>query len=289
MALIYNKQNKHKYRSYQGGSVIAAQTNIYAMDANTIPTGGSSSGMSSQAAVQMGASAVTMASSALTADAGIDYDNLDKSVDKGAMVGGAVASGAASGAAAGFAVGGPWGAAAGAVIGGISSGIGASKQAKEDEKRRKDLVQKRDMGAMRDKQVENANTFMGISQSANSKYGADGRTRVLGEGGSFSVISVKFKLGGTMTEASNIIPNGVSHEEKNSMGTKGMPVVKCKKEVCQKVYEIESDEMIFTKRNTKKIEELAYGGKLEDLGTFVLNQILHNTYSYTDSYKRLNK
>ena len=52
------------------------------------------------------------------------------------------------------------------------------------------------------------------------------------------------KKGGPIKEYENIIPNGVLHEEENSLGDKGMPVVKCVSNVCTKKYEIEKEELI---------------------------------------------
>lgn len=99
---------------------------------------------------------------------------------------------------------------------------------------------------------------------------------------------VKFKRGGRIKETENIIPNGVLHEEKNSLGDKGMPVVKCKEDVCEKQYEIEKDEMILTLVATKKMEVLAKGNKFKELGDFVKREILQNTHSFTQKYKELN-
>jgi hypothetical protein len=61
----------------------------------------------------------------------------------------------------------------------------------------------------------------------------------------------------------NIIPNGVLHEEFNKLGDKGMPVVKCKNNSCEKKYEIERDEMIFTLAATKNVEKLVKSGDLK--------------------------
>lgn len=97
-----------------------------------------------------------------------------------------------------------------------------------------------------------------------------------------------FKKGGRIQPTENIIPNGVLHEEENSLGDKGMPVVHCKNNTCSKKYEIERDELIFTLAATKKTEELARSGNLKELGRFVKAQLLDNTHSFTDKYKELN-
>lgn len=98
----------------------------------------------------------------------------------------------------------------------------------------------------------------------------------------------KFKRGGKVKETENIIPNGVLHEEKNSLGDNGMPVVKCKNNTCSKQYEIERDEMILTLKTTKEIERLAKGKKFSELGEFVKKQVLQNTHSFTNKFVDLN-
>jgi len=98
----------------------------------------------------------------------------------------------------------------------------------------------------------------------------------------------KFKRGGKVKETENIIPNGVLHEEKNSLGDKGMPVVKCKNNSCSKQYEIERDEMILTLKTTKEIERLAKGKKFSELGEFIKKQVLQNTHSFTNKFVDLN-
>ena len=67
-----------------------------------------------------------------------------------------------------------------------------------------------------------------------------------------------------------------------------MPVVKCKKDVCQKQYEIEKDEMIFTLPNTKKVEDLVKKEDYTSLGLFVKEQVLTNTHSFTNKFQELN-
>jgi len=88
----------------------------------------------------------------------------------------------------------------------------------------------------------------------------------------------------------NIIPNGVLHKETNIFGDGGMPIVKCgsKLKECEKKFEIEKEELIFTKATTDKTNKLAKSGDYKELGSFLTNQILHNTHSYTDKFKELN-
>jgi len=102
------------------------------------------------------------------------------------------------------------------------------------------------------------------------------------------VVVKKFKRGGKVKDTENIIPNGVLHEEKNQLGDKGMPVVKCRNNSCSKQYEIERDEMILTFNTTKEIERLAKGKKFAELGEYVKKQVLQNTHSFTNKFVDLN-
>lgn len=86
-----------------------------------------------------------------------------------------------------------------------------------------------------------------------------------------------------------MIPNGVLHEEDNSLGDKGMPVVKCDKNACTKEYEIEKDELILSLDASLKLNELAEEGKIEELGDFMTDQIFNNTHSFTESFVEFNK
>lgn len=96
------------------------------------------------------------------------------------------------------------------------------------------------------------------------------------------------KKGGPIKEYENIIPNGVLHEEENSLGDKGMPVVKCVSNVCTKKYEIEKEELIFTLDTTKKVEQLTKSKNHRALGEFVKEQLLDNTHSFSDKFSELN-
>ena len=96
------------------------------------------------------------------------------------------------------------------------------------------------------------------------------------------------KKGGSIKEYENIIPNGVLHEEENSLGDKGMPVVKCVSNVCTKKYEIEKEELIFTLDTTKKVEQLAKSKNHKALGEYVKEQLLDNTHSFSDKFSELN-
>lgn len=98
----------------------------------------------------------------------------------------------------------------------------------------------------------------------------------------------KFKRGGKISASENIIPNGVLHEEFNKLGDKGMPVVKCKNNSCEKKYEIERDELIFTLEATKNVEKLVKSGDLKKLGQYVKSQLLDNTHSFTEKFDELN-
>jgi hypothetical protein len=96
------------------------------------------------------------------------------------------------------------------------------------------------------------------------------------------------KKGGRIRPTENIIPNGVLHEENNKLGDKGMPVVKCTKDACEKKYEIEKEELILTLDTTKTVEKLAKAADLKQLGLYVKEQLLDNTHSFTEKYGDLN-
>jgi len=214
-----------------------------------------------------------------------DSNNIYGEISKGKMMGGAALKGGAAGAAAGAAGGTPFTVAAGAVVGTLSGVFqGKAKYEEALTQQRHDIFN-----------FESAN--MKKRQNMLSKRSAalqGGSGTVIGRnGGKFAVATYKFdvkkyKTGGVLNGVTNIVPNGVSHEEKNKLGTKGMPVVKCGKSSCEKVYEIESDELIFSIKTTLKAEKLAEGNKLRDLGTFVKDQLLNNTHSYSDKFKDLN-
>jgi hypothetical protein len=253
-------------------------------------------------AVSMGAGLAEVGAGLLTKDAGIDYEDLDKEVNQGKIAAGGAVSGAAKGAQMGMAFG-PWGAAIGGVLGGVAGFFGGKKKAKEEEEQRHKLVVNRDIGIMDKHQSENAEESNRLAAEVSGKYSKTGRSIVAKNGtkfmiyyGNYTLPNTKgpvtkisrtlpvFKKGGKITNENNIIPNGVSHEEKNSMGTKGMPVVKCTTNSCSKIYEIESDELILTKKVTKQIENLAKANKLNELGEFFSSQILDNTHSYTEKF-----
>ena len=100
-----------------------------------------------------------------------------------------------------------------------------------------------------------------------------------------------FKKGGPVKKVENVIPNGVLHAEKNDIGDRGMPVVKCAedKSSCTKEYEIEKDELIFTLEATKNIEGHVAEDDMESLGKYVKDQLLGNTHSFTEKFEELNE
>jgi len=69
-----------------------------------------------------------------------------------------------------------------------------------------------------------------------------------------------------------------------------MPIVKCDKDlkVCEKKYEIEKEELIFTKKTTDKTNKLVKAKKYQELGEYLQKEILDNTHSFTEKYKELN-
>jgi hypothetical protein len=131
-----------------------------------------------------------------------------------------------------------------------------------------------------------APTLYGAGQPSQGSYGVARKGGVLLY--NKSAAPRKYKKGGVVKEHENIIPNGVLHEEENSLGDKGMPVVKCVNDVCTKKYEIEKDEMILTLDTTKRVETLARNKNHKGLGEFVKEQILDNTHSFTPKYSDLN-
>ena len=295
MSNIYGKQTNT-------GGEIGKNTNTGKENATKKP-GGKGASMATGAAVAAAGVGANMLSGSMEKDAGIQADNIDQEVNQGKMAGASAISGAASGASMGMAFG-PWGAAVGGVVGGAAGYYTGSVKGKEMEAERKKLVKNRNLGRMHEGQAKLSNESSKLAQVAQSRYGS------ASAGGKFYVSEFKFslsgtkenikkttnkvfdinsfKIGGKLNDSHNIIPNGISHEEENTWGTKGQPVVKCKKGSCTKVYEIESDELILTKETTNKIEELAKKDKKKELGDYMLKQILGNTYSYTESFKGIN-
>lgn len=254
-----------------------------------------------------------MAASGIAEIAGTVADDGDADVysdsEKAAEIGGAALKGAAAGAAFG-----PIGMAAGAVIGGATGLIASNKKNKELNNRLYS-EERTEAGRRSGEEINNIQSRSNnLSLSSSLLYGGDiggANVSYARNGLKFSFSPVKlvssefegklkympmkkpevkmFKKGGKIKSTENIIPNGVLHEEDNSMGDKGMPVVKCsKKESCEKMYEIEKDEMILTLEATQQAEALADGGKLEQLGNFMAYQIVDNTHSFTEKYKYLN-
>lgn len=274
------------------------------------------------AAIQVGGAAAVSKGKKMMEEGGIDESNIDTEVDQAKTTKGAQWStagdyamkGATLGAAVGTAipipiVGPLIGAAAGALIGGtigfFKGRSDGTRLGKEQEAARKKKVKTRNIGRMYDDQNALITKSAQLQQAGVARYGSKQKggkfentdtllidttpfVRAVYHA-SYNDTDVKiFKKGGKITDENNIVPNGVSHEEKNDLGTKGMPVVKCKKDSCSKVYEIESDELIFTYKNTKKIEELSQDDNFEKLGEFVLEQLKDNTHSYSNNYKFLN-
>jgi len=262
----------------------------------------------------------SMAGSAVQGAFGDDGDDNYTDGEAAAEIGGGVLKGAAAGASFG-----PVGAIVGGAIGGITSAFSVRKRRKEIRSRMWRKDREADIQKSENKRLSINNRAVNVSNSADQMYGTriggmGGGYALSRKGGKFyfpkfTVIleepaefenklhlqdrpvkfkfrrggSIpKFKKGGKVKPTENIIPNGVLHEEENSLGDKGMPVVKCTKNSCTKHYEIEKDEMILTLEATKKAEELAKKGDLKGLGEFMKKQILDNTHSYTEKFKHLN-
>lgn len=95
----------------------------------------------------------------------------------------------------------------------------------------------------------------------------------------------------------SIIPKGVLHRENHKipeeyqMGGKGIPVVSCDIKGCEKVAEVEKEELTVPREEAKIIENLAY--KYLDteepkhaiqLGLFMYNQVINNTIDHTKHF-----
>jgi len=274
------------------------------------PPSGGFSGLSGGAAAGIGAAGSLAGGLLQGIDDNKNYKYSGK--EKAGTIGGSILSGAAAGAAAGF---NPISIGIGAAVGLITGLIKNKKKKKEAAGHLKVKTAKEKAVAEnitrsevlnRDRLLSSAPTTTAQTpRPYSSGYGVRSRKT----GGSFSPITFsvsdapnsikyqappeltpkKFKRGGTIKPTENIIPNGVLHEEFNDLGDKGMPVVKCKDNSCEKKYEIEKDEMIFTLDATKKVEDLAKKGDFDYLGSFVKTQILNNTHSFTPKFDDLNK
>ena len=273
--------------------------------------GGNEGNMASALGFNVLGSAGQLAAAKMGEDANINYDNIYESVDQKKMTNASTLSGTATGAKVGASIGamiplpftGLIGGAIGGIVGLFTGLFTGKKKAREEEENRVRLARKSDIARMKEDQQKISRESQELTANANARYSKKEH------GGKFRYISYRyalnnvegsikhierrpvlklFKRGGKLNEAANIIPNGVSHEEENSLGTKGMPVIKCGKSSCEKVYEIESNELILTLSTTKAIEQLAEDGDLEALGDFVVTQLLDNTHSFTKKYEYLN-
>lgn len=282
----------------------SAATNI----ANAANFKSAGSGAPSAGAVQAGAQLVDMAGGALQSINDGRANTYTKK-EKFGTVSGTALKGAAMGATMGSAVPGigtAIGAAAGFVVGLVSGFVKSGKMKREAAAVQKDMNIKNESIASAENRANNANRDATLVNSAPptsiDQGGAPvGYNRL---GGTFHYTLKKysetqinsiplsktpiFKRGGKVKPTENIIPNGVLHEEENSLGDKGMPVVKCDSNKCEKKYEIEKEEMILTLETTKKIEALVKEKDVKKLGEFVKDQVLHNTHSFTDKFGDLN-
>ena len=227
-----------------------------------------------------------------------------------ATIGAAVVAGTAIGSA-GVGVGAIVGAAVGLIVGGIKY-FGGKKKAKEAGKKNEKILKKRNEVKRKNDRDQMDATIMGTLQPTTAQTPVEGpasyQQRGYGSGGSFrftiptgagelkkiEVVDMfnkqSFKRGGKIKATENIIPNGVLHEESNKLGDKGMPVVACNTEgkSCEKKYEIEKKELILTLDTTKEVESMAKKNNTTKLGSYVKEQILNNTHSFTDEFKELN-
>jgi len=226
------------------------------------------------------------------------FDSADpyKTVDKQKMTGAGVLEGAGKGASIGSNFG--WiGTLVGGAVGALGGAFGGQKRAREEEKKQKLAVRDIDVATNAQKRSDLANK----SAKFLSSFDRGGKFASVAYRYKPAEVNVnlvskkakkepvfKFKRGGKLKETANIIPNGVSHEEKNKLGDKGMPVIKCNSNSCEKIYEIESDELILTLDITKEVENLSDDGAFEKLGGLLEKQLLKNTHSFTKSYEYIN-
>jgi hypothetical protein len=186
----------------------------------------------------------------------------------------------------GLTAGGPVGAAVGAGFGIVKSAI-ENKNRKEDN-RITNILKKREAADKRSLMQQESDTirFSNLSKMAANglrfdvtyKLNLDNEIKMYKRGGHLDALK------------KNIIPAGFLHEEKNDLhpNDKGLPVVHCKKNVCEKTYEIEAEELIIHADAISEIESLKkeYNAKkdpkiLEQLGAKLQKEILENTYDYT--------
>ena len=85
--------------------------------------------------------------------------------------------------------------------------------------------------------------------------------------------------------AVNVIPRGVTHEQMNSLGDKGIPIVSGADKT--KIAEIELNELTFNKSVSEKIEALTEKYRqtqepklLEELGRLVKTEVTENTIDF---------
>jgi len=197
---------------------------------------------------------------------------------------------------------GPWGAAAGAAAGiaiGVKDWVMAGKA---EDKENKQLAVANQQG------TDNFNSTLGsnLDQRAAAENGDffenSMGTLMSKEGGTIpglgmeifmaklketrkqERVSEMFRAGGAM----NVIPKGVTHEEKNKLGDQGIPVVVKTKGGMKKIAEIERDEIIFAKGVTDELEEATkrYTKNPKDidnllaLGKMIKEEILNNTVDH---------
>ena len=190
------------------------------------------------------------------------------------------------------------------VIGAVVVGLGfaiASLLGRKKKKRAAARARKRQIASLNAQQMAErkaelqTGTNTSVNAPAPTAYGASQPStyEVARKGGVLYskkkvLATPMLKKGGPIKEYENIIPNGVLHEEENSLGDKGMPVVKCVSNVCTKKYEIEKEELIFTLDTTKKVEQLAKSKNHKALGEYVKEQLLDNTHSFSDKFSELN-
>jgi hypothetical protein len=105
---------------------------------------------------------------------------------------------------------------------------------------------------------------------------------------------IKFNIKPT---SHSIIPRGVLHKENHKipqeyeMGGKGIPVASCTTDGCEKIAEVEKEELTVPKETAEIIESLSYAYlQSEDpriaikLGMLIHDEIKNNTIDHTKSF-----
>lgn len=100
-----------------------------------------------------------------------------------------------------------------------------------------------------------------------------------------------FETGGVLpsfNSGKNVILKGVLHKENNKTGDKGVPVISCDTNKCEKVAEIEKEELVLTREKTAMLDTLINKAEMSKstmdilaIGKYMYNEIVNNTIDNT--------